>query len=38
MRKVDVVVSLIELEKSIFKTLNPLEEAGLDSIFELFLC
>ncbi|PHF54793.1 hypothetical protein COI48_30575, partial [Bacillus thuringiensis] len=36
MRKVDVVVSLIELEKRIFKALNPLEEAGLDSIFELF--
>ncbi|MGH0578532.1 hypothetical protein [Bacillus paranthracis] len=36
MRKVDVVVSLIELEKRIFKALNPLEEAGLDSIFGLF--
>lgn len=38
MRKVDVVVSLIELEKSIFKASNPLAEAGFDSIFELFLC
>ncbi|MCU5408067.1 hypothetical protein [Bacillus cereus] len=36
MRKVDVVVSLIELEKRISKVLKPLEEAGLDSIFELF--
>ncbi|WP_088338763.1 hypothetical protein [Bacillus cereus] len=36
MRKVDVVVSLIELEKNIFKALNPLEKAGLDSIFEVF--
>ncbi|MEB4819675.1 hypothetical protein [Bacillus thuringiensis] len=36
MRKVDVVVSLVELEKIIFKALNPLEEAGLDSVFEIF--
>lgn len=36
MRKVDVVVSLVELEKNIFKALNPLEKAGLDSVFEIF--
>lgn len=36
MRKVDLVVSIIDLDKTINKGFKPIENAGLDGIYELF--
>ncbi|MFA2694515.1 hypothetical protein [Bacillus mycoides] len=36
MRKIDLVVAIMDLDKKINKGLEPIEEAGLDGIYELF--
>lgn len=36
MRKIDLVVAIIDLDKAINKRFKPIEEAGLDGIYELF--